>query len=153
MSAEFLSRPAPKLYEEDFVAWAYETARLLREGRLDQIDIEHVAEEIEGMANRDRRELLSRLTVLIHHLLKWGWQPEKRSGSWKLTIGSQRTEIDRQLEDSPSLRRILSPSLPRVYREAVKNAADETDLPKDTFPRECPFSVAQILDEDFLPEI
>jgi hypothetical protein len=72
------------LYDEDFVAWAEQTARLLRQGRLHELDIENLAEEIEAMANRDRRELLSRLTVLLHHLLKWGWQPEKRSGSWKL---------------------------------------------------------------------
>ncbi len=153
MSAESLSRPVAKLYEEDFIAWAYETARLPREGRLDQLDIEHVAEEIEGMANRDRRELLSRLTVLIHHLLKWGWQPKKRSGCRKLTITSQRIEIDRQLEESPSLRRILAPSIPRVYRDAVKAAASETGRAKDAFPRYCPFSLAEILDEDFLHEI
>src|SRR5947209_4622481 len=104
MGAESLSRPVANLYEEDFVAWADETTRLLREGRLDQIDIEHVAEESEGLANRDRHELVSRLTVLVHHLLKWGWQPQKRSGSWKLTISTQRTEIEDQLENSPSLR-------------------------------------------------
>jgi len=153
MSAESLSQPAAKLYEEDFVAWALETARLLREGRFNEIDIENLAEEVEAMAGRDKRELLSRLTVLIHHLLKWQWQPEKRSGSWKLTIGSQRAEIETLLEQSPSLKRTVSPSVVRAYRTAVRNAADETGLPQGTFPRECPFSVAQVLDEDFLPEL
>ncbi len=153
MTAESLSRPAAKLYEEDFFAWGIETARLLREGRFDQLDIEHLAEEIEAMANRDRRELLSRLTVLILHLLKWGWQPKKRSGSWAATIVTQRTEIERVMEASPSLRRTLAPSLARVYRDAIKEAAAETGLPQDTFPRECPFSVAQVLDEEFLPQL
>jgi len=151
MSAESLSQPAANLYEEDFVAWALDTARLLREGRFNAIDIENLAEEVEAMAGRDKRELLSRLTVLILHLLKWRWQPEKRSGSWAATIVTQRTEIEGLFEQSPSLRRTLSPSLSRVYRNAVKEAAAETGLPQDTFPRQCPFSAAQVLDEEFLP--
>lgn len=153
MSTDPLTRAAATPYEQDFFAWAQETARLLREGRFEQVDSEHLAEEIEAMANRDRRELLSRLTVLVHHLLKWKWQPDKRTGSWKLTVGSQRREIQVLFEESPSLRRIVFPVLPRrVYRGAVQDAVNETGLPEDAFPRECPFSVAQILDEGFFPE-
>ncbi len=141
-----------KLYDQDFVGWAETTARLLREGRLDQLDIENLAAEVKALAGKDRRELRSRLRVLIVHLLKWGWQPEKRSGNWSSTIRAQRTGIGYLLEDSPSLKRSLAPSLQRAYREAAEEAALETDLFESIFPRECPFSVDQILDEDFLPE-
>ncbi len=103
------------------------------------------------MAGRDRRELDSRLEVLIHHLLKWQQQPEKRSGSWKSTIFSQRAAIRRLFEQSPSLRRRLTQSVAAVYRDAVNGAAAETGLPEDSFPAECPFPPAQILDPAFLP--
>jgi len=151
MAAEPLTRPAGKLHEEDFVEWAAETARLLRSGRFDQVDIEHLAEEVEAMAGRDRRELDSRLEVLIHHLLKWQQQIEKRSGSWESTIISQRAAIRRLFEQSPSLRRRLAESVTAVYGDAVKEAAAETGLPVGSFPGACPFSAAEILDPDFLP--
>ncbi len=152
MSTRALPRPLDRLYEEDFVAWADETARLLREGRLQDVDIEHLVEEVEGMANRDRRELLHRLTVLIHHLLKWQLQPDRRSRSWALTITAQRDQLDGLLEQSPSLRRMLEDSISRVYPRAVRRASIETGLDKVAFPKECPFTDEQILDPDFLPD-
>src|SRR2546426_519054 len=111
MGAKSLTRPASKLYDEDFVAWASETARLLRSGRFDKIDVEHLAEEVEDMANRDKRELASRLRVLILHLLKWQQQPGKRSRSWRATIATQRAELKDLLDQSPSLRRVLPGSV------------------------------------------
>jgi len=151
MGAEPLIRPAGKLYEEDFVEWADETSRLLRSGRFDQIDVEHLVEEVEGLAGRDRRELFSRMSVLILHLLKWKYQPEKRSGGWRSTINTQRREIAGLLRQSPSLRQALPQSGAEAYPDAVEDAASETGLPEDTFPAECPFSEAQILDRAFLP--
>ncbi len=152
MGAESLTRPAGKLYDKDFVAWASETARLLREGRFREIDVEHLAEEVEDMAGRDKRELLSRLTVLMSHLLKWQQQSGKRSRSWMSTIATQRRELKRLLEQSPSLRAVLRQSVTRVYSDGVEQASIETGLPEDSFPRECPFSLDQILDRNFLPD-
>ena len=151
MSAKPLVQPASKLYGEDFAVWTAKTARLLREGRFSEIDLEHVAEEIEDMGNRDHRELFSRLRLIIHHLLKWQYQPEKRSRSWESTIDLQRGEIRQLFRWSPSLQRALPELLPEVYVDAVRQARIETDLPDKSFPRECPFTPEQILDPDFLP--
>src|SRR5713226_7682096 len=147
MAAESLTRPVSKLYDEDFVAWATETARLLREGRFDEIDVEHLVEEVEDMANRYKHELRSRLRVLIRHLLKWQQQPGNRSRSGRSTIVGQRAEIQDLLERSPSLRRELRESVVRTYGNAIKRASIETGLSEDSFPRECPFSPDQILDD------
>jgi len=151
MGAEPLIRPAGKLYEEDFVEWAGETARLLRSGRFGEIDVEHLVEEVEAMPSRDRRELRSRLKMLMVHLLKWKFQPERRSGSWKSTIDDQREEIEDLFDESPSLRQTLPAATLVAYRRAVTRASSETALPANSFPAECPFSVAQILDPEFLP--
>src|SRR5436309_2144894 len=118
MSAKPLVKPASKLYDEDFVLWTAETARLLREGRFSDIDIEHVAEEIEDTGKNHHREMISRLRVIIQHLLKWQFQPEQRSGSWKSAIVTQRRDLEDLLEQSPSLRRAAGRSLPRAYRQA-----------------------------------
>src|SRR5712692_5620366 len=128
MGAKSLIRPSAKLYDEDFAEWATETARLLRAGRFDEIDIDHVAEEIEDMAKRDKRELLSRLTVLIKHLLKWQHQASHRSGSWESTIITQRAELEQLFEQSPSLRRAVRTSVAQIYQDAVAEAAAETSL-------------------------
>jgi len=152
MGAKSLIRPAADLYDEDFVLWIAQTARLLRAARFDEIDVEHLIEEIEAMAGRDKREVLSRLTVIVQHLLKWQHQSRKRSRSWHATIVAQRAEIELLFEQSPSLRRALDASVARAYRSAVAAAAAETGLPVHTFPRECPFSPEQILDQNFLPD-
>jgi hypothetical protein len=119
---------------------------------LDEVDIEHVAEEIEDMGKRDKRELHSRLTVLILHLLKWKWQSGKRSPGGQSTILTQRAELDRLFEDSPSLRRTITASVVKVYPVAPQAAVAETALPATRFPGECPFSAERILDRSFLPE-
>src|SRR2546427_11977224 len=107
MDAETLPRSRTEPYDEDFARWAAETARLLRERRFAEIDVEHLAEEIEDMGKNQRRELSSRLTVIIHHLLKWQCQPEQRSGGWKATTVTQSAELERLFEHSPDLRRQL----------------------------------------------
>ena len=144
-------RPAATLYDEDFALWITETAQLLRVRRFDEIDIEHLVEEIEAMAGRDRRELENRLAVLIKHLLKWEHQATRRSGSWQSTIITQRGALEGILEQSPSLRRAVPAAVARVYRRAAAAAAAETRVPADSFPRECPYSPEQILDGTFLP--
>jgi Domain of unknown function DUF29 len=138
-------------YEQDFYAWTQRTAELLRAGRFDEADIEHVAEEIEDMGRRDVRELNSRMQVLLAHLLKWQVQPDRRSPSWRATITTQRLELDGVLAQSPSLRPKLASGLSDNYARAVKRAAAETGLGSERFPATCPYGVEQVLDEDFLP--
>jgi hypothetical protein len=151
MGAGSAIRPAANLYDEDFAVWTAETARLLREGRFTEVDAEHLAEEIEDMGNRDRREVLSRLTLIIQHLLKWQYQTQKRSRSWRATVVVQQAELEHIFEQSPSLRRPSPAALERAYRNAVKQASIQTDLPAESFPRECPYTLEQILDSEFLP--
>lgn len=139
-------------YEADFHAWAMSNARLLREGKLTELDAEHIAEELESMGAGERRELLNRLQVLLLHLLKYQYQPERRGKSWLLTINHQRTAIERLLEQSPSLRRLLDvDNLTKVYLKAVRDAVIEADLERHLFPVVCPYRLEQILDEDWLP--
>ena len=139
------------LYEEDFFEWTRRSAELLRAGQLQQADIEHIAEEIEDMGKRDLRELNSRVRVLLIHLLKWQLQAEKRSRSWNDTIICQRGEIVDVLKQSPSLRGKLRTELPDNYAMAMRRAINQTGLPLSRFPKECPFTVEQVLDPEFLP--
>jgi hypothetical protein len=142
---------ARDLYETDFFEWTRCNAALLRAGRFDQADIEHVAEEIEDMGKRERRELDSRLEVLLRHLLKWQFRPERRGRSWRVTINSQRRKLDKLLREMPSLRAALPAAIPEAYAYAVRGAADETDLPAHHFPAHCPYQINQIMDEAFFP--
>ncbi len=144
-------RRGTQSYEQDFHAWTRRNAELLRAGRFEEADIEHVAEEIEDMGRRDVRELNSRVRVLLAHLLKWQLRPEQRSPSWLGTISAQRQEIESVLEQSPSLRPVLESSLGDNYTRAVKRAAAETGVGHERFSGACPYRVEQILDEDFLP--
>ncbi|MGA2590906.1 MAG: DUF29 domain-containing protein [Bryobacteraceae bacterium] len=139
------------LYDEDFFEWTRRNAELLRAGQLDQADIGHIAEEIEDMGRRDLKELNSRMRVLLLHLLKRQLQPEKRSRSWDSTIVSQRIEIEDDLKQSPSLRAKLRTEFKDNYEKAVRRAIVETGLTRDRFPNECPFTLEQILDPEFLP--
>lgn len=140
------------LYEADFYAWANQQAALLRAGNLSSADIAHIAEEIESMGKSEKRELVSRLTVLLLHLLKWRFQPGLRGNSWRYTIKVQRRDLARHLDDNPSLRAQLTPVLADAYASAVLMAAGETGLPEATFPAECPWSYLQAADPDFWPE-
>ena len=139
-------------YDDDFFAWTQDQARLLREGNLSLIDAENVAEEIESMGRSDRRQLESRFTVLLMHLLKWQVQTEFQSRSWSSTIRTQRHEIEALLADSPSLRHVVEQPRAALYLWARRNAADETGISEKNFPRTCPFTPAQILAEEFLPD-
>lgn len=141
-----------KLYEADYYAWTQEQALLIRNEEIEKLDLTNLLEEIEAMGQRERRELTSRLIVLIMHLLKWHFQPEHRSKSWTHTIRHQRIELELLLEDSPSLRREVAERIVAAYRRARTSAIEETGSPATLFPVECPYTVDQILDEAFLPE-
>lgn len=141
-------------YDTDFYLWSQHQAALLREGALTELDIENLAEEIESLGKSNRRELRSRLEVLILHLLKWYYQPEGRQmgHSWYDTIEEQRRELRLLLEDSPSLRRQVSDLIQQHYAHTRQKAAKQTKLILTTFPPTCPWSDEQVLDEDFWPD-
>jgi hypothetical protein len=140
------------LYERDFAAWAEAQAEALRAGRLDQLDLTHLAEEIGDLSNRERDALESHLETLVMHLLKWRYDPGHRSMSWHATIGVARSKIGKRLRRSPSLRRTLPTLLDEVYRDARARAAGETGLPYEVFPAACPFTLDQVTAADWLPD-
>lgn len=138
-------------YESDLVLWFEKQAAYLRNKQFEQLDLDKLIEELEAMAGRDRRELKSRIEVLVMHLLKCQFQPEKKSGSWRSSIREQRSEIAILLEQSPSLKTHVGPYSLKAFERAVKRAADETELPSSAFPSALPYSPDQLLDDDFLP--
>jgi len=142
---------ASHLYEQDFYAWASEQATLLRSGQLSAADIEHIAEEIESMGKTEKRELVSRLAILLMHLLKWQFQPERQSRSWRATITVQRNAVTRHLRDNPSLKSKLPEAISDAYDDAVQMAVGETDLPEQTFPGECPWTFETFMEATFWP--
>ena len=139
------------LYLEDETAWLDAMAELAREGRTEEMDLANLAEFLTDMAGRDRREVESRLVVLLMHLLKWDHQPDRRSRSWRSTVVEQRQELKRHAGRGV-LRRHASEVLPAVYPEAVERASAETGLPTDQFPAACPYSFDQLLTIE-LPEV
>lgn len=146
--------PNTALYDEDFFAWCLTTATLIRDGKWHEIDPAALAEEIESLGKSQRRELYSRLDVLLMHLLKWLAQPERRveSHSWEDTIEEQRIQLELLLRDNPSLRPQIPVLLPDIYRDALRHAVRATRLHAAVFPPTCPWTIAQILDADFWPE-
>jgi hypothetical protein len=146
--------PAPRNapgYEEDFVAWLEDQAQRARRRETDGLDFDNIAEELEGLARSDRREIRNRLTVLLLHLLKYRFQPGRRSSGWRATIGEQRMQIVTVLDDSPSIKDFPASILDRCYADARGRAAIETRLPETTFPECCPFPIEQVLARGWLP--
>jgi len=146
-----MTKNIQKEYERDFYTWSIRNAELLRAGKLSEIDVEHIAEEIESMGKSEKRELMSRLAVLLAHLLKWEFQSERRSNSWKYTIKEQRLRLQNLLEESPSLKKSLEDNMNNAYEYAIVIAVGETDLNEKNFPKKCPFSLKEALDKDFFP--
>jgi hypothetical protein len=134
------SQTLASLYEADETAWLDQTAELVRGGHFDEIDQATLAEYLTDMAKRDRREVYSRLVVLLAHLLKWEYQPGQRSGSWRGTILEQQREL-RQLLESGTLQNHAAAVLPDAYSDARKQAAAETGLARGKFPEECGWDV------------
>ncbi len=139
-------------YEKDVIAWANEQAALLRSGHLSALDIEHIAEEIEDVGKSERRELASRMAVLLAHLLKWRFQPDRRGSSWQRTIKEQRRAIGAHIRETPSLKVSLKDEnwLEGVWADAVTKAIAETGL--DLFPEDCPWPIEQVLSQEFYPD-
>lgn len=138
-------------YETDIVAWSQEQAALLRRGDFDALDVEHIAEEIEDVGKSEQRELASRMSVLVAHLLKWEFQPERRGSSWRRTIREQRRAIAVHIAETPSLKGSLAnPNwLLGVWADAVTKAIADTGLAE--FPEDCRWTVDEMLSQDFYP--
>lgn len=136
------------LYEADFYAWANEQAAHLRAGRLHAADIAHIAEEIESMGRGEKRELTSRLAVLLAHLLKWQAQPALRGRGWLLAIREQRRQVAEVLADNPSLRPRLPALLAEAHEDALLAAQRETGLSESAFPAVCPWTFAQAMEDE-----
>jgi Domain of unknown function DUF29 len=139
-------------YEIDYAAWIFDQVERLRRGAKEDLDLEHIAEELEDLGRSERRALRSYLRNLLSHLLKWQFQPERRGASWSGTIDNSRAELQDLLTESPSLRKDLKAALPGEYRRARSSASRETDLPAEQLPERCPYSEEELLDPDFYPD-
>lgn len=134
----------PSLFERDETAWLESMAESARSGRADGLDLPHLAEYLSDMAGRDRREVESRLVVLLAHLLKWDHQPGHRSRSWRATVIEQRQELNR-LAGRGVLRNHAEDVLAGVYTEAVERASAGNGLPPGLLPPDCPYTLDQLL--------
>ncbi|NEP55656.1 MAG: DUF29 domain-containing protein [Symploca sp. SIO2G7] len=139
------------LYDQDYYTWLMETAYLLTEGRFSELDIPNLIDEIESMGKSQKRAIESYLKVLLLHLLKWQYQPDYRSGSWRGSIYNARKGIHKRLQESPSLKSYPQELLTECYEIARFNAHIETELPLETFPETPTFTIEQVLDENFWP--
>lgn len=149
MTAKLSTLDLASLYERDIALWSEQTVELLRQGRFDELDVAHLIDEVGDLSKRERDRLISSIRLIMHHLLKWDYQPEKRSSSWTKTIQRERLNAQTYLEDTPSLRRFIDSTwMTKTYKIARRQAAIETDLPLKTFPEDCPYSWEKILSDD-----
>ncbi len=138
-------------YEQDFYAWTQEQAANLRAGQLASLDLANLAEEVESLGKREKRELKNRLIVLLTHLLKWHFQPWRRTSSWEITIRNQRLRLVDHLQENPSLKGRVGDNLDYAYRIATGEAHKQTRLALTAFPETCPYTPEQIFNPDFWP--
>ena len=141
-----------QLYDRDFYLWVESTVQQLRQKQLDKIDWENLIEEIESLGKSEKNALKSNLRILLMHLLKWQYQPNKRSNSWSYTITEHNIRINQAFQDSPSLKRYFTEIFEDCYQDARKLVAKETGLNIQIFPLDCPFSQEDVLNSDRLTE-
>lgn len=141
-----------ELYEQDFNLWLEKTIQSLRDGKLLEVDYANLIEELESMGRSEKNALKSNLRILLLHLLKYKYQPQKRTNSWRYSITEHRQRIRDSLETSPSLKPFLTEVVYKCYQDAIRLASDETGLSRSIFPEDCPFSLEEILDLDYLPD-
>jgi hypothetical protein len=142
-------------YDHDLYAWTQAQDTALRDKDWAALDVEHLAEEIDSLGRSDRRAITHQLERLLTHLLKWAYQPQRRprcGRSWRRSLQQARTAIGDLIEESPSLQDYPAQRLTLAYRRALRLAANDTGLPLAAFRGACPWSLEQLLDEDFLPE-
>ena len=138
-------------YDTDFSHWTQETAQLLREKRWDEIDLVHLIDEVEALGKSERRAISSQLERILIHLLKWEYQPQRRTDSWLDSINDGRIQIHKTIQDNPSLKTFPATRLTEDYEDACRYAAKQTALDIKTFPSTCPYTIEQILDDAWLP--
>jgi Domain of unknown function DUF29 len=147
-----VTKQPPSLYERDFYMWIEQQAARLREGRLDEIDIANLLEEIEDMGRSEKRAIESNLVVLLTHLIKYRTQSDQRSSSWRGSIVEHRRRLRKLLRESPSLVPYAREIFAECYADGCEQAAADSGLSPKTFPGEPPFTLEQALDPRFLPE-
>lgn len=147
-----LTTSSPFLYDQDFNLWVESTVELLQQKRFDQLDIENVIAELERMGNNDKKSIKSNLRILLMHLLKWQYQPDKRTNSWRTTIKEHRNRLEDDFADSPSLKNYFLEVFEQCYQKARDLASSETGLSLSVFPVECPFNPDLVLKSDFFPD-
>jgi hypothetical protein len=140
------------LYDSDYQAWIDANIELLRQARFQEVDVEHLIEEMADLGKKERAELANRLVILIAHLLKWQHQPAHRSSSWRGSIVEQRVQILRNLRQSPSLKSYFHQAIVDAYPDAVEIATQETGLVAHAFPTDCPYQAEQLVDKAFWPD-
>jgi hypothetical protein len=136
----------------DFNFWLQQTSQLLREKRWSEVDAVHLIEEIEDLGRSERRAISSQLSRLLLHLLKWHYQPQRRSDSWLDSITDARTQILLVIQDSPSLKNYPAEQLDAAYQRGRSQASKQTGLDISIFPVRCPFRLDLVLSEDWLPD-
>jgi DNA-binding protein len=139
-------------HEKDVYGWAVHTAQLLRDKKMNEVDFDGIVEELEEMGISNKHAMISRLTLVISHLLKWQFQPNMRGHSWIYTIRAQRKKASYVLDDNPSLKSKLDEIIAKAYKVAIDEATDQTGLDEKTFPAECPYTFEQIMNDEFYPE-
>jgi len=137
------------LYETDFYAWTLEQSKLLQISDFKGLDIVNLVEEIESLGKQQRQELENRLAILLGHLLKWDYQPERRSKSWKATIREQRRAIQRLMQANPSLKPYLEEAIAYAYQSGIDLVVRETPLDDQDLPADCQYTPEQIFDPNF----
>ncbi|WP_035987433.1 DUF29 domain-containing protein [Leptolyngbya sp. KIOST-1] len=141
-----------ELYDQDYVLWLEMTYQRLAEQRFTELDLPNLLEELGDMGRSEKRALISNLIVVLMHLLKYAYQPQKRSNSWRFTLKEHRRRLQEALKSSPSLRAYLTQNFAECYAEARDLAATETGLDLEVFPETSPFTPEETLDREFLPQ-
>lgn len=141
-----------KLYDRDFNLWLDKTVSLLKEERFGELDLPNLIEEIEGLNRNNKNAIALDLIIVLLHLLKYKYQPQKRTNSWISSIAEHRDRIEFILEDSPSLKSYIDTMWLKCYEKARRRAAIETGLPINLFPKESPFTPQETLNPDYLPD-
>jgi hypothetical protein len=139
-------------YDTDYGLWLAEQINHIKSHQWEQLDADNLIAELEQLNRSNKRELYSYLVVVLGHLLKWQYQPQDKSGSWRGSIKNGRKRIERLFKDQPSLKPYVTEILAEAYTEASELASDETGKPLSVFPLECPYSLVQVLGADFFPE-
>jgi Domain of unknown function DUF29 len=137
--------PSRTRYEDDLYTWVQEQVALLRAGRFDEVDALNVAEELSDVGKSEFRSLQSSIAVLTMHLLKWDYQPARRSISWMATVRELRRSIVRVLKQNPGLKSRLAEALEEGYADGLDRAVSETELDYSVFPEACPYTFDEMM--------